>query len=193
MVPFADYHRTVVGYHGTLRETAIEIVKGERNFKFSTNDYDWLGSGIYFWEHAPKQALSWAQQRYRKRRRPVAVLGAMIRLGHCFDLMDPENAKLLKSFNSKMIKDFEETNTTVPKNCLSKKYLDCLTLNAFYKATDTSDELPGKIDTCRAAYVPTQSKDRLWPSSWLYHDTHVQICVRNTACILGVWMVHSME
>jgi hypothetical protein len=53
---FDDYHRTIVGYHGTRLSVALEIVSRRRTFKYSRNRDDWLGHGIYFWEHAPQQA-----------------------------------------------------------------------------------------------------------------------------------------
>ena len=42
-----DYHRTIVGYHGTRRATAARLVDGEP-FGPSENDDDWLGHGVYF-------------------------------------------------------------------------------------------------------------------------------------------------
>ena len=58
-----DYDRTLVAFHGTRRETAEKLVRGEP-FGPSTNDDDWLGHGIYFWEFAPQQAWWWAERRY---------------------------------------------------------------------------------------------------------------------------------
>ena len=92
---FDDYHRTIVGYHGTRLSIALNIVNRRQTFKSSRNRDDWLGHGIYFWEYAPQQAYSWAEQR-RKRKNwnePIAILGSMIRLGFCFDLLDPYNVK----------------------------------------------------------------------------------------------------
>ena len=79
MPRYADYHRTVVGYHGTRRSTALRIVQGLRGFEPSENDDDWLGHGVYFWEYAPQQAWLWAEQRRRSKGwdEDVAV-GAMI-------------------------------------------------------------------------------------------------------------------
>ena len=55
---FDDYHRTLVGYHGTSLGTALRIVNRVQGFRWSERDYDWLGAGIYFWEFAPRQALA---------------------------------------------------------------------------------------------------------------------------------------
>ncbi|HZU36517.1 MAG TPA: hypothetical protein VFA18_11440 [Gemmataceae bacterium] len=68
MEPFA---RIVVGYHGGNEAFARELLlghKGVNKWLPSANDWDWLGHGIYFWEHAPERALRWARERYRTRR-----------------------------------------------------------------------------------------------------------------------------
>ena len=76
MAIFADYHRTVIGYHGTRRGVALEIVQGKRRFTPSRNSDDWLGNGVYFWEYGPQQAWDWAKSRYAGR--SVAVLGDVL-------------------------------------------------------------------------------------------------------------------
>ena len=95
MARFDDYHRTVVGYHGTGLTAALRIVNRVEGFRWSERDFDWLGGGIYFWEYAPKQALTFAkirQRQYRKKRKKtaydelratesLAVVACMIRLG----------------------------------------------------------------------------------------------------------------
>jgi hypothetical protein len=58
MARFDDYHRTVVGYHGTGRTATLRIVNRVDGFRWSRRDFDWLGHGIYFWEYAPEQALA---------------------------------------------------------------------------------------------------------------------------------------
>jgi hypothetical protein len=41
-----DNSLTVYGYHGTSQTKAANILK--HGFLASDNDYDWLGTGIYF-------------------------------------------------------------------------------------------------------------------------------------------------
>lgn len=76
---YADYNRTVIGFHGTSEEAADRLVAGEP-FKLSERPGEWFGRGVYFWEHAPGQAWTCARI-VRKHRRP-AVVGAIIRLGN---------------------------------------------------------------------------------------------------------------
>lgn len=77
----------VLGYHGCDRGVAERLLGGE-NFKLSSNDYDWLGPGIYFWEANPQRGLDFARElavlkRDKGRIRKAGVVGAVIELGLC--------------------------------------------------------------------------------------------------------------
>jgi len=55
------FPRVVPGYHGCLEPLATELLNGTRpiaDWQPSDNSWDWLGKGIYFWEHAPARAKS---------------------------------------------------------------------------------------------------------------------------------------
>ena len=53
MARFDDYHRTVVGYHGTGLTTALRIVNRVESFRWSERDFDWLtGDPVHGAEHA---------------------------------------------------------------------------------------------------------------------------------------------
>ncbi len=186
MPRFADYHRTVIGYHGTRRSTALRVVQDLEGYRRSENADDWLGHGIYFWEYAPKQAWAWAEQRRRtwNQSEDVAVLASMIRLGNCFDLLDPDNLDILAGFR----RDYEQLERRagrVPRENHNKsKYLDCSVFQYAFAAFQAKGE---PVDTCRAVFVP--SDERLWTRSGLHRHAHIQLCVRNAECILGTWLV----
>src|SRR3954470_17289769 len=82
------HDRVVLAYHGCDAGVAARLLGGEP-FQRSENDYDWLGAGVYFWEYGADRALGFAhdQQRRGKVTEP-AVVGAVVQLGDCFDLMD---------------------------------------------------------------------------------------------------------
>ena len=40
----------IIGFHGCDQTVVDKVLAGEENLIPSTNDYDWLGNGIYFWE-----------------------------------------------------------------------------------------------------------------------------------------------
>ena len=47
----------LLGYHGCDEQVAENVLSGNDTLRPSTNDYDWLGHGIYFWESNPRRAL----------------------------------------------------------------------------------------------------------------------------------------
>jgi hypothetical protein len=178
---YLDYHRTVIGYHGTSTEIADALVDG-KPFKESAKTYEWLGSGVYFWEYAPQQAWWWAK---RLKFSEPAVVGAIIRLGNCFDLLDAKNVAALQKAGAVMVESMKQAGVEIPVNKRTYKYLDCSAFNFFYQQNEDDGE--PRIDTARAAYVPTESQKRIWPNSWIYKDTHIQLCVRTQSHILAVW------
>jgi hypothetical protein len=186
MPEFLDYNRTIVGYHGTSRARAEQIVRNQ-SFNSSRNNHDWLGHGMYFWEHAPKQAKWWAERRFKG---DAAVVASMIRLGNCLDMLDPDNCRLLSDFHDVLVRD----GVALPENHNTRKYRDCAVFESYYAAVQSRSE--PSIDSARGVYVPTpgasgaeDSGYRLWKRSWLTFDAHIQICVRNPKCILGTWPV----
>lgn len=89
------FARVILGFHGCEEAFANDLLirpEAMTDWRPSRNDYDWLGEGIYFWEHAPERALQWARQRGYS---SPAVIGAVVQLGRCFDLMNIASTRLL--------------------------------------------------------------------------------------------------
>ena len=51
----------VIGFHGCDKTVVDAVVAGKTDLLSSTNDYDWLGNGIYFWENNEERAWQWAK------------------------------------------------------------------------------------------------------------------------------------
>ncbi|WP_006788105.1 hypothetical protein [Thiorhodospira sibirica] len=51
----------LIGFHGCERSIAEQVLAGKTHLNSSENDYDWLGSGIYFWVDSYERAWHWAQ------------------------------------------------------------------------------------------------------------------------------------
>jgi hypothetical protein len=201
MARFDDYHRTVVGYHGTGLTAALRLVNRIEGFAWSEKDYDWLGRGVYFWEYAPRQALNFAKIRQRQHRKkkkkspdderkasePLAVVACMIRLGFCLDLTEPENIEYLGDTFESYKKARELAGEPLPRNKRKYRRLDREVFEYAYEVIENSE--PNlKVDTARGIYVPTDGAKRIWDGSWISRDTHIQICVRNPASLLGTWL-----
>jgi hypothetical protein len=180
---YHDYHRTIVAFHGTTRAVAEHLVDGG-DFVPSGNTDDWLGSGIYFWEYAPKQAWWWVKT-FKMKSEP-AVVGAMIRLGNCFDLLDPDNVQLLKRLYSGMVDQWSAEGTAGPSNFRHRRNIECAVFN-FHHARAAAIGKP--IDSYRSVYVPTAKSKRIWKGTWIYEEAHIQVSVRNPRNILAVWHV----
>lgn len=198
MPQFSDYHRTVIGYHGTRRSVAEKVVLLQEPLRVHDQAHDWMGNGVYFWEYGPKQAWWFAEVRRRQRKwdEPVAVVASMIRLGFCFDLLDPDNARVLKSFHDDFVRTQTSLGLPVPANERRYKYLDKAVFEYAYAAVEAENEKLGdtaRVDTCRGIYVRPGSTGRLWRGSWVQHGAFVQLLVRNPRCILGSWLVEPIE
>src|SRR5438132_14242970 len=116
-----EYHRTIIGYHGCDASLVDDVLSGKCTVKPSENTYDWLGRGTYFWEHGPARAKEWAKESYGKSKPTIltpAVLGALIHLGDCFDLLDMEYTKFLQDAFPIIAEAFkaEHPGADLPKN-----------------------------------------------------------------------------
>ncbi len=163
--------------------SAERLVSGE-DFQPSDEDDEWFGKGIYFWEHAFKQAWWWARD--HKRHPHPAVIGTVIRLGNCFDLIDPGNVEILHDFYDAMLAELRAAGIEPPRNVYTRRRLDCALFNYVYKYCERARQ---PLDTARAVYVPTSRLKRVVPGSWISEETHIQVCVRNPRSILAVWHV----
>lgn len=184
MHPFA---RSIVAYHGCEKRFADELLLGKRpigEWQPSTNDWDWLGNGIYFWEHSPDRALRWARDRYKTRSQRPAVLGAVLQLGRCFDLLDESFTILLGETHEELVRKFAEQQINLPENRGrggKLRDLDCLVINTCLKNIKVQGN---EYDTVRGAFLEGAP---VYPSAGFSRESHIQVSVRNSACILGVF------
>jgi hypothetical protein len=180
------YDRTVIAYHGCDASVAERILAGE-HFKRSQNDYDWLGEGIYFWEYGADRALSFAnQEKKRNRIDEAAVVGVVLQLGKCFDLMDTKFTKELRVAFEMLKKVHTGAEQPLPVNdgkTPDKKMrrLDCAVLNFYLRLLADQGV---SYDTVRCGFVEGSPA---FEGSGIQYQSHVQIAVRNPTCILGVF------
>ena len=109
----------VYGFHGLDREIALRILNQEDNFRHSKNSYDWLGSGIYFWENNYQRAIQYAQEDSRRANSTIKtpfVLGAVLDLGNCLDLLDKQYIDFLATAFDVLKRYLERENKPLPKN-----------------------------------------------------------------------------
>lgn len=162
--------RVVVGYHGTRVDRA-DVIASTRKFVPSSNDYDWLGHGIYFWEYAPLRAWQWAKAKYGTE---AAVVEAEIELGYCLDLSDIRFTEALQTAYDGIREAYIQTGAVLPRNRGKARCLDCLVIN--YLATFLLPE-------CETVRAPFLEGDPIYNGSDLLTQSHVQLVVRREICI----------
>lgn len=185
-----QYQRLVLGYHGCDKSVADEVLAGKDTLQKSEKPYDWLGHGVYFWEHGPDRAFEWAEeQAARKMITTPDVLGAVIHLGNCFDMMDIRSTRILTDAYADFKATYEAIGQAVPENLSSKKgerdlllrYRDCSMIDWLMKEFDKDSEFPA-YDSVRGMF---QEDEPAFEGSSIHMKSHIQLAIRNPACIIG--------
>lgn len=198
----------VLGFHGCDEETAVSLLDG-KPFRQSSEDFDWLGSGAYFWEGDPGRALEWAVERQKRGSyKKAAVVGAVIDLGNCLDLTVRENLDLLsdayRSFEAARVK----AGLALPVNKDVKgstegdkllRFLDCAVIRHLHENIEDEARLAKEngypsllqpFDTVRGLFVEGKN---VYPGGGFYEKTHTQIAVRSETNIIGVFRPRHLQ
>jgi hypothetical protein len=152
----------VLGYHGCDKAVAEKVLSSREHLAPSDNDYDWLGSGIYFWENNARRALDWArfaQENPKITRAKIGipfVIGAIIDLGACLDLLEAESIAVVADGYEGFRETCEAAGLTMPENKmlggdLRIRRLDCAVINYVNVARERQGEPP--FDSVRAPFI----------------------------------------
>lgn len=187
----------VLAFHGCDESIGEGLLCGEMtHLDPSRNKYDWLGDGIYFWENDPLRAWEFAENGTRKSAgskghiKTPFVLGAIIDLGFCLNLMDRRALDEVKFAHDVLQLSYVDSGEDVPINTgrnLGARYLDRAVIEMLHTVRSELDamEQDGKFpsyDTVRSAFP---EGNLLYPLSGFQAENHIQIAVRNTDCIKG--------
>jgi hypothetical protein len=185
----------VLGYHGCDRETGERLLLSEP-FRPSENAYDWLGSGIYFWEANPDRAFDWARRRTsRKKFNEVFdsepfVVGAVIDLGFCLDIISTNGSVAVEKAYENLKTYLGASGEQIPANTGGEDFLhrnlDCAVINSLHQSRQESGL--ESFDTVRGLFP---EGELLYLNSGFRRRTHIQLCVRNQDNIKGVFRVPS--
>lgn len=188
----------VLGFHGCDESVAMKVVKQHsKDLKFSKNDWDWLGEGMYFWENNDKRAYNWAVEEARRPKSKIktpAVLGAIISLGNCLDLLDSNNLNIVKESYDYFIDLCQKAGQEIPKNKNHHssalinnndkliRNLDCSVIQTVHLNYSSSNK---RFDSVRGMFVEGHE---LYTDSGFRIKDHIQIAVRNPNCIKGYFL-----
>jgi hypothetical protein len=209
----------ILGFHGTSKAIVDGVLKDSGRLEAMTTDALWLGPGIYFWEWDLTHAETWANETVSRKNklsghndRP-AVIGAIIRLGNCFDLtqMSPERDqelstahdtvaksvgslvnpntgnKFLMPVNKDLTKDY---GAPLPRRFLDNAVITQMHLMREERALEAirngcADEEAYATYRLDSIRASFQEGPPIFEGGTLQKRTHVQINVLNHICILG--------
>ena len=145
----------------------------------STNTWDWLGSGIYFWEQNPYRAWEYAAENAsnlqfnKKRIKTPFVIGSIIELGNCFNLVESASLKILSESYIGLQKLMGDAGKAMPKNNGKNRALDCAVIK-YINESNAELGVPA-YDTVRCAF---SEGEEVYPGSTITSRLHIQICVQ---------------
>jgi hypothetical protein len=186
----------VLAYHGCALETAQKLLGGSP-FLASTQNYDWLGAGIYFWENDVLRAYQWATEPRLNFDHP-SVVGAVIELGNYLDLTTQSGIAAVRLAYDDFILTAQENGTPIPENVDPAKesggdkvlrHLDCAVMNYLYGIRESAQESDPRSQPYATVRALFPEGSELYPGAGFREKTHIQICVREPEQILGVFRV----
>lgn len=193
----------ILGFHGcdqTVRDAIVSMEGGK--LLPSSNNYDWLGHGVYFWENNYKRALEFAKflmqntpHNSKQRIKIPSVVGAVIDLGYCLDLLDSEYLNLLKAGYYSLKETHVKYDLEIPKNLslfkdgdLLKRHLDCAVVETIHQFNiDTNKH---EFDSVRGVFF---EGDDLYENAGFKEKNHIQIAIKNPNCIKGYFIPRELD
>jgi hypothetical protein len=150
---------------------------------------------MYFWEYNYARAFEYAKLIHKKPKRSKnrinkpSVLGAIIDLGHCLDLLDSAYLNIVKESYKLLEKSSKLASFKLPENISIEnetdiliRKLDCAVIESvhlYYK------EKGIVFDSVRNVFF---EGDPLYKNAGFREKNHIQICVRNPNCIKGFFI-----
>ena len=183
----------VYGFHGIDKTSALKILTQKDNFRHSDNNYDWLGRGVYFWENNLERAKQYAIQDSKRCNSTVKdpfVLGAVLELGNCLDLLDQKYNDFLKVAYLQLEQDLNAVGIELPKNRnfnstdfdFKARELDCAVIRYACALAEDAGE---PFDSIRAAFIEGNA---LYEGAKFYSENHIQLAIINPNCIKGIFL-----
>lgn len=124
-----------------------------------------------------------------------AVIGAVIDLGFCLDLLDSEFLELLKVSYDILKQNQELIGAKIPKNKpiheegdLLLRNLDCAVIETLHQINKFNNLQ--SFDSVRGVFF--EGKD-LYPNAGFKAKNHIQIAVRNPNCIKGFFIPRELD
>lgn len=185
------YHQPfeVTAFHSCDRELGMRLLNGSDELRPSNNTWDWLGPGIYFWEQNPYRALTYAeeaarrQQKFSGKIRIPFVIGAIIELGNCLNLVEPNSINIVKEAYTELLVTAPDGKLAMPVSRGANRQLDCAVIRYVHESNKRHGE--PAYDSVRS---PFQEGGPIYEGANFTDRLHIEICVRNPALIKGYFL-----
>jgi hypothetical protein len=184
----------IIGYHSCDRDVGLRVLNGEEDLIASDNDWDWLAGGVYFWEQNPNRALEYAidvasEVQFSKGNiKNPFVLGAIIDLGNCLNLVESHSLSILVTAYNGLKAVLEEVDKKLPKNKDSNRKLDCAVIRYVHQSRKEGGE--PEYESIRSAF---DEGTKVYPDANFASRNHIQVCVINTKLIKGYFLPTPIE
>jgi hypothetical protein len=192
----------ILGFHGCELTVADQIITSGQSLRPSENVYDWLGTGIYFWEQSHDRALDYVKELQAHPERttnPIitpGVIGAVLDLGFCLDLVNLDNLKLLQDAYKGLKARLAGTGK-LPRNLPGRdsrgadylrRKLDCMVINSIHLSRKKEGLPP--FDSVRGVFW---EGSRIYPTAGFRQKNHIQIAILNPNCVKGYFRPRTLD
>jgi hypothetical protein len=177
-----------LGYHGCDAELGEAVLAGKQTLSRSEQDYDWLGSGIYFWVDSPQRAWDWAHHHPTSPIKVPFVLGALIYPGLCLNLTDYGVIEQLRVAYRVLVA--APGRGAIPENSGKKhgismlRRLDCAVIEMLHELREEKD-----AQAYDSVYGVFDEGEPAFDGAGFREKTHVQLAVRDPESIVAFFRV----
>lgn len=197
----------LIVYHGCDITTRDDLISGRlKHLSHSNNRYDWLGPGAYFFEGDVERALLFAQASSRnpdKRytAKPIAtpaVVGAVLQVKNWLDMTTQAGIKEFSLAYQAFADGLNAAGKPVPENRPASdtdtdviyRALDNAVFTWLHRARESQDPPLPSFQAVRAAF---HQGEAVAPTSGFHANTHIQISLRDNACVIGWFLPAGAE
>jgi hypothetical protein len=191
----------IIGFHGCEDEVKQKLINNPGSIQISNRPYDWLGHGMYFWENSHDRAMEWATEKQKRGEiKFPAVVGVVLELGYCCDLLDSRYVQVLKSYYELMAASYNAMDLELPKNRnlpqdIHKdrilRILDCTTIEYMHSEilkkyrNDIGAKGFSDLKIFESTRCVFMEGGPAFEGAGIFEKSHIQICIRNPDCIKG--------
>lgn len=194
----------IIGFHGCDSAVRDSLLNFPSAIQKSEEPHDWLGHGVYFWENNFDRALEWAKDKANRGSiKEPAVIGAVLSLDHCFDLLDARFIGMVRGYYQLMTQSYAAIGKKLPQNKDARndvhkdkvlRELDCAVIEFMHQkireqiSADNYEKGFSTIPPFDSARGVFTEGGEAFDGAGIQLKSHLQICIRNLNCIKGFFL-----